>query len=51
MHLKLPIPILWRRAHKSIVHLDLKELLTKMVPYIRLRLAEGPRIIREALDL
>jgi hypothetical protein len=39
------------RVHLSIVHLDLKALLTAIVPYIRLRLAEGPRIIREALDL
>jgi hypothetical protein len=51
VNLQLPIPILWRRIHRRIVHLDLKALLTAMVPYIRLRLAEGPCIIREALDL
>ena len=32
VHLQLPIPILWRRIHRRIVHLDLKEQLTAIVP-------------------
>jgi len=30
VHLQLPIPILWRRIHRRVVHLDLRVLLTAM---------------------